>query len=152
MSSCNQQIILRGPSLCPMMRFWQKDFCVVIVGRCRCGSRCRATTSKSRNPRASYYWQILAWSIFSQSPRNYWLHAYMGPTAVRRPSRLSKLWRPIDSWYHQPVGSRFSERRIFYQKQYFSASISNISPHYVQPTWYQREFRPDFQNLSQPRF
>ena len=34
----------------------------------------------------------------------------------RGPSRLSRFWRPVDSQNHQPVGSRFSEPRIFYQK------------------------------------
>jgi hypothetical protein len=43
------------------MRFWQTDFCLLIVRRCRCGLWYRA--SKSRNARASY-WQNPAWSFF----------------------------------------------------------------------------------------
>jgi hypothetical protein len=70
----------------------------------------------------------------------------------RGPSRLSRFWRPVDSHNHQLVGSRFSEPRIVYQKQYFSASIGTIASRYVQPRGYQCEFRPDFQNLGQPRF
>ena len=47
------------------MRFWQTDFCVLIVRRCRCGSRCRA--SESGSARASY-WHEPAYPIFTVSP------------------------------------------------------------------------------------
>jgi hypothetical protein len=42
--------------LCPMLRFWQTDFCMLMVRRCRCGLRYRA--SGSRNARAGYYHQL----------------------------------------------------------------------------------------------
>ena len=67
------------------MTFWQTDFCVLIVRRCRCGLRYRA--SKSRNA-LTRYWQNPAYPFFTFLP----LVSDWCSKCTKYPKISSRIW------------------------------------------------------------